>query len=286
MGVEKINMLKLLEKSIKDCRNSLRSACFDHAVRLGGERFTKLLNMAAALKRTGVTFQYDPSRNVYSYVDEKHGKPVYFFHKKRAIIYKKGIVSRTSLLARDYFLSRVDFSDGDVVIDCGANIGELYFWFVFNGLSIRYIAFEPSPLEFSALRLNCPDAESHNVALWNRNETLNFYLASEDADSSIIEPARHQGAIGVEARRLDDYVTGPVRLLKLEAEGAEPEILEGIGEKLPLIHYIAADLGFERGVERESTLAPVTNMLLRRNFSLVDVAYPRVTALFRNDRFS
>lgn len=279
-------MLNLFGKSVKFCRNRLSEACLRRAVGYEGERCTRLLNVAAGLKQTGVNFQYDPSNNVYSYVDKKHGNPLYFFHKKRAIIYQKGIVSRTSLLARDYFLSRIDFSGGDVVIDCGANIGELYFWFLFNGLSIRYVAFEPSPLEFSALRLNCPDAESHNVALWNRNETLNFYLASEDADSSIIEPARHQGEIAVEARRLDEYITGPVRLLKLEAEGAEPEILEGIGEKLPLIHYIAADLGFERGVERESTLAPVTNMLLRRNFSLVDVAYPRVTALFRNDNFS
>lgn len=279
-------MLNLYWKSVKFCRNRLSDACLRRAVEYDGERCTRLLNVAAGLKQTGVTFVYDPDRNAYKYIDKEYGRPVYFVHKKRAIMYRKGIIARTSLLARDYFLSRIDFSDGDVVIDCGANIGELYFWFLFNGLGIRYVPFEPSPLEFSALRLNCPDAESHNVALWNRNETLNFYLASEDADSSIIEPARHQGAIAVEARRLDDYITGPVRLLKLEAEGAEPEILEGIGEKLPLIHYIAADLGFERGVLRESTLAPVTNMLLRRNFSLLDVAYPRVTALFRNDNFS
>jgi FkbM family methyltransferase len=231
-----------------------------------------------------VSFRYDPNTKTYSYVGDEYEKPVYFFHKKRAIMYRKGIVARTSLLAKDYFLSRIPFGDGDVVIDCGANIGELYLWFALNGLGIRYVAFEPSPLEFAALRLNCPDAEAHNVALWNCNETLTFYLASEDADSSVIEPACHQGTIAVEARRLEDYITQPVRLLKLEAEGAEPEILEGIGEKLPLIHYIAADLGFERGVERESTLAPVTNMLLRRNFSLIDVAYPRVTALFKNDQ--
>lgn len=276
-------MLNLFAKSGKFCRNRLAGACLRRAVRYDGALCTRLLNTASVLKRTGVTFHYDPNNKAYGYVDDEYGKPVYFFHKKRAIMYRKGILARTSLLARDYFLSRIPFSDGDVVIDCGANIGELYFWFLFNGLGIRYVAFEPSPLEFSALRLNCPDAESHNVALWNRNETLRFFLASEDADSSIIEPSRHQGAISVEARRLDDFITRPVRLLKLEAEGAEPEILEGIGEKLPLIHYIAADLGFERGVERESTLAPVTNMLLRRNFSLVDVAYPRITALFRNN---
>ena len=73
-------------------------------------------------------------------------------------------------------------------------------------------------------------------------------------------------------------------MLKLEAEGAEPEILEGIGDKLRLIEYISADLGFERGANCESTLVPVTNMLLRNNFSLVEVGYSRVVALFKNDR--
>jgi FkbM family methyltransferase len=277
-------MPSVLTKPVKFCRKRLSKACLNAAMHRDGEACIRLLNLASALKNTGVSFRYDPNTKTYSYVGDGYEKPVYFFHKKRAIMYRKGIVARTSLLAKDYFLSWIPFGDGDVVIDCGANIGELYLWFVLNGLGIRYVAFEPSPLEFSALRLNCPDAEAHNVALWNRNETLTFYLASEDADSSVIEPARHQGAIAVEARRLEDYITQPVRLLKLEAEGAEPEILEGIGEKLPLIHYIAADLGFERGVQRESTLAPVTNMLLRRNFSLIDVAYPRVTALFKNDQ--
>jgi FkbM family methyltransferase len=276
-------MANVLTRPLKLLRNRLSAACLNGAMRRDGEPCTRLLNLAAALKKTGVSFRYDPTTKTYSYIGEGYEKPVYFFHKKRAIMYRKGIVARTSLVGRDYLLSRVAFNDGDVVLDCGANIGELYLWFALNGLNIHYVAFEPSPLEFQALRLNCPDAEAHNVALWNRSETLTFYLASEDADSSVIEPAQHQGVIAVEARRLDDYITKPVRLLKLEAEGAEPEILEGIGEKLPLIHYIAADLGFERGVQRESTLAPVTNMLLRRNFSLIEVAYPRVTALFKND---
>ena len=64
--------------------------------------------------------------------------------------------------------------------------------------------------------------------------------------------------------RLESYVSSKIKLLKLEAEGAEPEILEGLGEKLNLVEYISADLGYERGVHCESTLVPVTNYLLER----------------------
>ena len=66
-----------------------------------------------------------------------------------------------------------------------------------------------------------------------------------------------------------------IKLLKLEAEGAEPEIVQGIGEKLDLIEYISADLGFERN--RESTFAPVTNYLLERNFEVINIYPSRVS---------
>ena len=69
---------------------------------------------------------------------------------------------------------------------------------------------------------------------------------------------------------MDDFITDKVKLLKLEAEGAEPEILMGAENKLELIQYIAADLGFERGKKEESTYKQVTNFLLSRGFILVN----------------
>ena len=74
-------------------------------------------------------------------------------------------------------------------------------------------------------------------------------------------------------------------MLKLEAEGCEPEILEGLGKKLEKIEFISADLGFERGKNADSTLVPVTNYLLGRGFELVDVSHFRVCVLFRNKKF-
>ena len=80
-------------------------------------------------------------------------------------------------------------------------------------------------------------------------------------------------------------INKPIKCLKLEAEGAEPEILEGLAEKINMIQFISADLGFERGVKCESTLLPVTNYLLSRNFEIVSLNYDRVSVLFRNKSF-
>ena len=51
--------------------------------------------------------------------------------------------------------------------------------------------------------------------------------------------------------------------IKIEAEGAEPEILEGLIKNLNKVEYITIDAGFERGVNKESTLVQCTNYLFR-----------------------
>lgn len=204
-------------------------------------------------------------------------------HQHQCILaYQSGVRQRAVSLAEDYFLESINFSDGDVVIDCGANVGDLKIWFDLKLLTVDYVGFEPSPVEFGCLKRNVYPSEVHQVGLWNSQGSLEFFVSSQGADSSLIEPASYERSIRVEVDRLEKYVTGPTKLLKLEAEGGEPEILEGLGSSLRQIHFIAADLGFERGIKAESTLVPVTNYLLDRGFQLVEINHKRLTALFKN----
>ena len=196
--------------------------------------------------------------------------------------YKYGMEARARYLGDVYNLDKIGFRNGDTVIDCGANIGDLNLWFDLEGLKINYIGFEPSPVEFECLKKNFPSGEMHNVGLWTEEGELEFFVNSHLADSSLIEPKRWNKKIKVRVSRLENYISDKVKLLKLEAEGAEPEILQGLGGKLNLVEYISADLGFERGISEESTLVPVTNFLLSCGFELVDVSHGRVCALFRN----
>ena len=196
--------------------------------------------------------------------------------------YQLGVRPRARSLGDTYFLEKIGFKNGDTIIDCGANVGDLKLWFDLNNLQVRYVGFEPSPVEFECLESNVSPSEVHNICLWKESGEMDFFVSSQGADSSIIEPKRWEKKITVKVARLDEYIRGRVRCLKLEAEGAEPEILEGLGDKLKLIDYITADLGFERGVSEESTLAPVTNYLLARGFELVDVSHHRVCALYKN----
>ena len=199
--------------------------------------------------------------------------------------YRNGVRKRAQSLANCYFLNEIDWKDGDILLDCGANVGDLKIWFDLNNIAIEYIGFEPSPVEFACLQKNVKPSVVHNVALWKKTGNFEFFLSSQRADSSLIRPKHFESRIMVPATTLASYVSSKVKVVKIEVEGAEPEVLEGLGSKLKLVEYIVADLGYERGVNCESTLVPVTDFLLDRGFERVKIYYPRLCALFKNKCF-
>ena len=247
--------------------------------------FAAFFNFKSLLFRTDTRIQWHDG--FYIVTDKSMPDFRYLLrHKRRChFAYPRGVKKRSEYLADSYSFEEIGFEDGDVFVDCGANYGDVKIWFDVKSIDIEYIGFEPSPIEFGCLKENVRPGVVHNVGLWNTEGELKFYLSSDGADSSLIEPAHYDEVITTKVTRLDSYITSEIKCLKLEAEGAEPEILEGIGQKLDLIEYIAADLGYERGVEEESTLAPVTNFLLARNFELINVNHVRICALYRNKKF-
>ena len=71
-----------------------------------------------------------------------------------------------------------------------------------------------------------------------------------------------------------------IKLLKLEAEGAELEVLIGCENILMNIEYISADLGFELDQGTRSNEAEVTEFLLSHNFTKI-ASNPRHINLFK-----
>ncbi len=248
------------------------------------QTFTRLFNFKAFLQRSPARLRWTGTR--FLVTDVSRPKFQYQIRHQRQCLmaYERGITHRAEKLADDYFLEVIDFAHKDIVLDCGANVGDLKIWFDLKGLDIDYVGFEPAPIEFECLRENVFPSHVHNVGLWSTEGTLTFYLSSQGADSSLIAPPTYDTTVSVRVDKIENFIHGPVKLLKLEAEGAEPEILEGLGDRLASIEYISADLGFERGVASESTLVPVVNYLLARNFELVEVQHGRITALFKNKK--
>ena len=271
-------ILRRLLKKLDDAYGKIAVSC-------DRDLFCGLFNIRAVLRGKDVRFSFDAADNIYTAHSATHTR-VFKERKQNYQAYSDGLSERGNRLGHEYLLDNIPFSPGDVVVDCGANVGDLLLFFKEHKLDVQYFAIEPSPAEFHCLQRNVAPSESFHLGLWNTSGHLDFFVSSRNADSSFFQPTKYTEVVQVPIKRLDGFFSLPIKLLKLEAEGAEPEALAGCEHLLKQVAYISADCGFERGVQQESTLAPVTNYLLTRGFELLEVRYPRIVALYRNKNLS
>ena len=128
-------------------------------------------------------------------------------------------------------------SPGDVVVDGGANLGflSLVAWQCV-GSSGKVYAFEPQPGALELLTENIQLNQADNIvvvpkALWHETGTSKLYEFAE-ADHDLPSLGRRPDKqisreIIVETVRMDDVVRRPVRLYKLDIEGAEWAAMRG-----------------------------------------------------------
>jgi len=143
-----------------------------------------------------------------------------------------------------------------IIFDIGANIGEFAFSVAKKFPGCLVYAFEPDPLVFECLKYNVRvNNSSSSIKIFNRalsNETGfgSFYVSTASADSSLIEPKNFTEILNISVVRGDEFMNAEcvdyVSLLKMDAEGFEPEVLNGFGDKINAIDFFAIDVGPER----------------------------------------
>lgn len=246
--------------------------------------FIFLINFYCYFFKKKINFR--KADNYWVCYDKKIDENIFYLHKNRSFLYLNGIENRLNLLATQYLIKDVEFTNNDVIVDCGANIGEVGLYFKMFYPFVKYYSFEASKLEFQCLLKNLNNfGINYNSALWNKQDILKFYVSSKKADSSIIKPVNFSHEIEVNAETLDSYKFKKIKFFKLEAEGAEPEILMGAINSLRNIEIISADVGFERGVKLESTIKPVSEILTKNNFYIEDIYINRLVLKFINNKF-
>lgn len=252
------------------------------------QRDMRIANLKSVLLGRPVRFRHDETTGLFYAHDgaEKHA----FGHFRRGRwLYKQGLAQRADALWRSYTLQNITFSRDDLVIDCGANYADLWLTLKHHIAPENYITFEPGQREHLSIVQNAPKAKANNLGLGAQNETITLYVNEKDADSSFIEPTSYNGTLEIETVTLDHYLTTNkterVKLLKLEAEGFEPEILSGATQVLDRVEYVAIDGGYERGVSQDQTFTHQANLLAAHSFEMVDINLKWGRALFRNTAF-
>jgi len=192
-------------------------------------------------------------------------RPVHVASAERWTHYRFGWDARVARLFRHFSVDdRITLGAGDVVVDIGANVGEFSIGAAARGAHV--LAIEGDPTVFKCLSENAsgtPNVTPKQGLVWKANEELTFYSAPAKADSSIFQPTTSQSVteVRLQAHKLDDLAAhlDAIDLIKCDAEGAEPEVLEGASDVLARTRQIAIDTGPERmgqetGAECEAIL--------------------------------
>jgi FkbM family methyltransferase len=207
-------------------------------------------------------------------------------------LFRTGVQARFDSLYNEYLMPSVEIARGGLVVDCGANIGEFSLAMQRrHGCSL--VAIEPDPVEFRALEANLAGMALalSDRPLWSEVREMTLYSANDHGDSSLIKPPVVESTYSVLTQTLDSLLPRfieshrSIEVLKLEAEGAEPEVLKGGLDVLPYVKWVTADVGPERGLAARGTLAETSNILYHLGFHMVETNLRRVVCLYRNSRF-
>lgn len=216
----------------------------------------KLVNIENRVRSTGTKIKINENTKSFHAQDKSYS--LHFTRPERILLYAHGLTARLEDLARTYHLNRLERMPNPILLDCGANVGEVS---VYAGtrFNAQIIAVEPEPSEFACLTLNLSkfNAKCVNQLLWCETTKVKFYSKPDTADSSAIFFGGPTNEIEVAATTIDDLFEfiHPAKniFLKIEAEGAEPEVLRGAQKTLKRAQIVVVDGGPERGTCKERT---------------------------------
>jgi FkbM family methyltransferase len=169
-------------------------------------------------------------------------------HAHRLVRYN-GIVERAQQIVRmspkltlQQIGLQLDIRPDDIMIDCGANVGDVTSSFARTGAQVY--AFEPNPLCFSILRRRfamTPNVKCFNQGVMDRECTLTYSTAKPHGkwdylDVTITGSFKGVGNLEkdtteVQCVNLSDFIFSigrNIRLLKVDIEGSEVEVLNNL----------------------------------------------------------
>ncbi len=275
-GVD-INKLNSFQKFLFIIKGKLLSFIIKNS---NGSLFCKLINF---FYKEESKIYYE--KNYYKKNLENIG--IISYPNKRILRMVNNFHLQLEKLYLSYCLNYIDFNDQDVVIDCGANVGELNIALKFNRQDVNYIAFEPDIGTFNCLKINNPEPNNifYNKALSNKTADQEFFVDNLGGNSSLVDFGGKESVL-ISTVELDKIeLPEKIKLLKIDAEGFEPEVLKGCLNTLSRIKYISVDYGHERGKEENSTITEVNNFLYNENFELVKFSEYRLIGLYENKEY-
>lgn len=157
------------------------------------------------------------------------------------------LVVKETLVDDVYGLRGLAAASDGIVVDVGAGVGEFALASACRFPEFTVFAFEPNPAAYALLRANvatsrCPNVETVSVALGTEQQYVLHNVASGARASAAAGGSDTQGVV-VTARRLDEVVpAGPIRLLKIDCEGLELDVLRSAAGVLRRVEKVVVEI--------------------------------------------
>lgn len=192
-------------------------------------------------------------------------------------------------------LSAIRYITANTLLDVGANNGQFSLAFHVVRPEARIIAFEPMPDAadtYERVFAGIGSVSLQRVAIADRDETAEFFVADRADSSSLLAPGKGQElAFGVRAAhtievpvdRLDrcvdiDGLPRPI-LLKIDVQGGELRVLEGC-RFLEEVDFIYVELSFVELYVGQPPFREVSEYLAQRGFAIAGVFNQVVTPTY------
>jgi len=201
------------------------------------------------------------SNTGWSLRDIRSGEEFHFPHIRDHKRFKKSHMKNQE---KKYYDDKITVDEGDIVFDIGAYIGITS---IIPAVDAQHVyAVEPSPRARECLEKNITGYDNISIiseAAWNKSEKLELQFGLEANEDGVIEP--DDGGTGqtvsVQGLQISTMAekngVDKIDYLKVEAEGVEPEIIEGI-KNIP-VSKIASSGNAERW--GETVYEEVSSML-------------------------
>jgi FkbM family methyltransferase len=180
-----------------------------------------------------------------------------------------------------------------VIFDCGTNIGIRLLYFKWRFPNSKFVCFEPNPVVLGYLEKNIKNnglahrVELNQIALGRDDGFIELFYNSNvraSGSASVIKPEvlnTTQVSKRVPQKRLSDFISAKVDLLKIDIEGAEGEVVEDLknNNKLSYIKKVLIEYHYD-GV---TMIYPLENIISKLESSGMKCKHSKLEA-FRPDR--
>lgn len=220
--------------------------------------------------------------------DKNSDYKVFNSRPRRHMRYSNGVKALCDQILISYHLFDLVFPKNAIIVDVGANVGEVSYALLRKNPTVSVISIEPDPKDFKDLEKNLKSFSSIvlNSAISDFKGSLPMFLNNDFGDTSFFKTDKSIGKKTIPCTTLDaiyqEYIgNGTIFLIKCEAEGLEPEVLSGGAQMLLNTKYVCCDTGPERA--GESPFEKTNKFLTDLNFRFIEG--DSIRNLYRNNLY-